>query len=95
MTPQILTVALALLIFAIPHSAPAQSSAPPAPTNGAGAFATHHYRNLFAESGHSKKEISAKINAAYKQLFHGDAQTQSVFFYAGKNVNGPLAYVTD
>jgi oligosaccharide reducing-end xylanase len=95
MTPQILTVALALLIFAIPHSAPAQSSAPPAPTNGAGAFATHHYRNLFAESGHSKKEISAKINAAYKQLFHGDAQTQSVFFYAGKNANGPLAYLTD
>jgi oligosaccharide reducing-end xylanase len=92
MTNPLRTATVAFLLLLGAHTTPAQN---PAPTNGNGAFATHHYRDLFAESGHSKKEISAKINAAYKQLFHGDAQTQSVFFYAGKNANGPLAYLTD
>jgi hypothetical protein len=32
--------------------------------DGAGAFATGQYPNLFATSGHSQKEIDAKINAA-------------------------------
>ncbi len=63
--------------------------------NGSGAFATGKYRNLFAEDGHSKKEIQAKIDAAYQQLFHGDKQTQAIAFDAGKNANGPLMYVTD
>ncbi|HSY73655.1 MAG TPA: glycosyl hydrolase family 8, partial [Alloacidobacterium sp.] len=58
-------------------------------------YATGHYRNLFAESGHSEKEIDAKIQAAFQQLFHGDAATQTVFYPAGKNANGPLAYLTD
>lgn len=63
--------------------------------DGAGAYATGKYRNLFAEDGHSKKEIRAKIDAAYQQLFHGDKQTQAIAFDAGKNANGPLMYVTD
>ena len=63
--------------------------------DGAGAFSTRHYRNLFAELGHSKKEISAKIDAAYQQLFHGNPETESVVFSAGANANGPLAYLTD
>jgi oligosaccharide reducing-end xylanase len=63
--------------------------------DGSGAFATGHYRNLFAEAGHSHKEISKKINTAFRQLFHGDPQTQSVFFWTGRNANGRLAYVTD
>ena len=62
---------------------------------GEGANATGEYRNLFAEDGHSKGEIQAKIKAAYKQLFHGDAQTEAIAFSAGKNANGPLMYVTD
>ena len=66
-----------------------------APQNGAGAFATGNYRNLFQEDGHSKKEIRAKIDAAFQQLFHGDPQTQSVVFAAGSNANGPLMYLTD
>ena len=66
-----------------------------APADGSGASATGRYRNLFAEDGHSKKEISKKINAAYQQLFHGDPQTQAIFFEAGNNANGPLAYITD
>jgi oligosaccharide reducing-end xylanase len=63
--------------------------------DGLGAFATGHYPNLFAASGHSQKEIDAKINAAFEQLFHGDPQTQSIYFSAGRNPHGPLAYVTD
>ncbi len=63
--------------------------------NGSGAFATGHYRNLFAEDGHSPQEIQSKIDSAFQQLFHGDPATQAVFYYAGANSNGPLACVTD
>src|SRR5258708_10644171 len=71
------------------------ASAQGTPTDGSGAYATGKYRNLFAEDGHSKSEIDAKINSAYKQLFHGDAKTQAIAFAAGENANGPLIYVTD
>ena len=63
--------------------------------DGSGAFTTGIYRNLFAEGGHSEREIRAKIDAAYHQLFHGDPQTQAIAFAAGNNANGPLMYVTD
>lgn len=62
---------------------------------GSGAFSTGRYRNLFAECGHSQKEISRKIAAAFQQLFHGDPETQTVYYPAGQNENGPLAYLTD
>jgi oligosaccharide reducing-end xylanase len=78
-------------ILVIPTVAPAQKPN----SDGSGAFATGKYRNLFAEDGHSKREIDAKINAAYEQLFHGDAKTQAIAFAAGENANGPLIYVTD
>lgn len=76
-------------------AAPAALRAQAADDNGAGAYATGRYRNLFAEDGHSRKEIHAKIEAAYRQLFHGDKQTQAIAFDAGSNANGPLMYVTD
>jgi len=63
--------------------------------DGAGAYATGDYRNLFAESGRSKKEVAAKIDAAFQQLFHGNPETQAVYFAAGRNAQGPLAYLTD
>jgi len=66
-----------------------------AAANGHGAYASGKYRNLFAEAGHSQKEIRAKIDAAFRQLFHGDPQTQAIVFAAGSNENGPLMYVTD
>jgi oligosaccharide reducing-end xylanase len=80
---------------AAPNAAP--QTAPPAPVldDGKGAFATGKYRNLFAEIGHSPDEIRAKVDKAYNQLFHGDLQTQALFIPAGKNVNGPLAYIPD
>src|ERR1039458_5031666 len=53
------------------------------------------YRNLFAEAGHSQKEVRQKIDSAFVQLFHGDPNTQTVYFEAGANSNGPPAFVTD
>jgi len=64
-----------------------------AQTNGA--VATGHYRNLFVETGHSQNEIQEKVNSAFQQLFHGDPATQAVYFPAGTNANGPLAYIFD
>ncbi len=60
-----------------------------------GAFATGQYRNLFKEAGHSDTEIATKIDAAFRQLFHGDPDTQTVYYAAGQNANGPLAYLSD
>jgi len=86
-----LPVIAALSILALPPAAIAQA----ADANGSGAFATGKYRNLLAEAGHSPKEIQARIDAAYQQLFHGDPQTQAIAFAAGSNAAGPLMYVTD
>jgi hypothetical protein len=59
-----------LLLFAAPLWAQTVPPAdPPAASNGSGAFATGHYRNLFSEAGHSPAEISHKIEVAFHQLF--------------------------
>jgi oligosaccharide reducing-end xylanase len=63
--------------------------------DGNGAYATGHYRNLFAESGHSQPEIQNKIDSAFEQLFHGNPTNQALFYYSGANSNGPLAFTTD
>jgi len=65
------------------------------PSEDTGAFATGKYRNLFVEAGHSPREVTGKINAAFKQLFHGDPNTQAVYFPVGTNTNGTLAYIYD
>src|SRR4051794_26877776 len=44
--------------------------------DGAGAFASGRYRNLFTEAGHSRKDVRRKIDGAFQQLFHGDPNTQ-------------------
>ncbi len=64
-------------------------------SDGSGSFVTWNYRNLFVEAGYSQKEVTEKVNAAFEQLFHGDPCTQAVYFPAGKNANGPLAYILD
>lgn len=63
--------------------------------DGDGAFRTGRYRDLFAEQGHPPAETKAKIEKAFQQLFHGDALSERVYFEAGSNAAGPLAYVTD
>jgi oligosaccharide reducing-end xylanase len=62
---------------------------------GSGAYATRRYPNLFLEAGHTQAEVDARIERAYQQLFHGDPQTQRLYFPSGKNENGPLAYIPD
>ncbi|HEY4357919.1 MAG TPA: glycosyl hydrolase family 8 [Acidobacteriaceae bacterium] len=63
--------------------------------DGSGAFHTRHYRDLFAERGHTPAETRARIDKAFAQLFHGDKENESVYFESGSNSNGPLAYITD
>ena len=75
-------------------SSPVSQPLSPQATTGS-AFATGHYRNLFVEVGHTPQEVTARINSAFQQLFHGDPQTQAVYFPAGTNANGPLAYIHD
>jgi oligosaccharide reducing-end xylanase len=65
------------------------------PGDGSGAYNTHHYRDLFAELGHTPEENRAKIERAFQQLFHGDGQEERVYFETGANENGTLAYITD
>jgi oligosaccharide reducing-end xylanase len=79
---------LAVLVSGCATSKPDQA-------DGQGAFATGNYRNLFAEAGKSQPAIRRKIDSAFQQLFHGDAATQTVYYEAGTNANGPLAFVTD
>lgn len=73
----------------------AQGAGPAADSDGQGAYATKKYRNLFAEIGKSQPEIRKKIDVAFQQLFHGDPATQAVYYEAGTNASGPLAFVTD
>ena len=65
------------------------------PGDGEGAYKTGHYRDLFAEQGHTPAETHAKIEKAFQQLFHGDGQEERIYFETGANENGTLAYVTD
>ena len=82
----------ALLLLFLSGCAP---PAPQVPANDAGAVAVGRYRNLFTEAGHSPAEVTEKINSAFEQLFHGNAETQAVFYPAGANTNGALAYIYD
>ena len=65
------------------------------PPDGTGAYATGKYRNLFAEIGKSQPEIRRKIDAAFQQLFHGNPTHEAVYYEAGTNADGSLAFVTD
>ena len=103
-SPVIQAALVALLLAAAPSGSAARSFAQrpsprPArgadPQGGAGAYVTGRYRDLFAEAGHAPAEVAAQIEAAFQQLFHGDSATETVYYPAGANANGPLAYLTD
>ena len=61
----------------------------------AGAYLTGEYRDLFVEGGHSRQQVTDRVQAAFRQLFHGDPQSQAVYFSSGTNANGPLAFIYD
>lgn len=60
-----------------------------------GAVASGNYANLFAQAGYSSKEIRAKIDGAFQQLFHGNQQQEAVYYPDGQNEHGALAYIFD
>ncbi len=60
-----------------------------------GAFLTGQYRNLFVEAGHSPQKVADRVHATFQQLFWGDPRSQAVYFPAGTNANGLLAYIHD
>ncbi|WP_437724918.1 glycosyl hydrolase family 8 [Sorangium sp. So ce861] len=78
-----------------PPAAEPAPQGPPLRPAAKGAYFTGEYRNLFADLGHKPAEIDAKITKAYTQLFHGDPKEEAVMFAAGKNANGPKAYIMD
>ena len=79
----------------ITSASSATAGLPPISPPDQGAVATKQYRNLFAERGHGAAEIQGKLERAWTQLFHGDPANQSVYFPAGENAAGPLAYIPD
>jgi oligosaccharide reducing-end xylanase len=74
---------------------PLQGAENPPGADDQGAYATGKYRNLFAEAGHAQKEIRQKVDSAFQQLFHGNLTNETVYYEAGSNSNGPLAFITD
>src|SRR5215469_84878 len=78
-----------------PHVSAPLPHFPRLPGDGAGAYKTGRYRDLFAEQGHATAETRAKIDKAFQQLFHGDGQEERLYFETGANENGALAYITD
>jgi len=71
----------------------AELSAPGTP----GSVASGKYRNLFVELGHSEAEVKAKLDKGFASLFHGNPQSETVYYLIGhgQNENGPLAQVRD
>ena len=68
---------------------------PAVTADGSGAYATGRYRNLVAELGRTEKEIDARVERAWRQLFEGDLETERLYFPSGKSEDGPLAYIPD
>ena len=78
-----------------PHVNAPQGEIRRMPGEGSGAWKTREYRDLFAEHGYSPAETRARIEKAFRRLFHGDGQEERLYFETGANENGPLAYITD
>lgn len=55
----------------------------------------NNYVNLFQDLGHSQEDIHEKIASTFEQLFYGDPDNEAVYFSAGKNHYGDLAYILD
>lgn len=83
---------LAVLAAGSPVSVLAAPPALSASSAPEGAAATGVYRNLFREYlGKSDAEIAAKLDAAWRQLFHGDPDSQALYY----PIPGDMAYVPD
>jgi len=83
------------LLLLGPIAAPCRAQRLDKSKESEGAYATHQYRNLASEQGSSPQQINSRIDATFQQLFHGDPTQQAIYYSAGHNAHGPLAYVTD
>jgi oligosaccharide reducing-end xylanase len=86
---------LPIALFVLLATLGAGCSANSQPAARTGSFATGHHRNLFVEMGRAPADVTAKVQAAFQQLFHGDPRTEAVYFSAGSNTTGALAYILD
>lgn len=67
----------------------------PGPQQNA-AFYTGKYRNLFTEwSIATEAQVQAKLDAYWESLFASTDDQRRVYYPAGSNANGPMAYVAD
>jgi oligosaccharide reducing-end xylanase len=89
----------ALLLLAVaallaPHAAAAAAPDPRPPPRppAVGAVTSGLYRNMFREAGYTQSAIDAKIDAAWRQLYYGDAATQRIYYEVPAE---QAAYVTD
>ena len=66
----------------------------PAPP-GVGAYASGEYRDLLSESNPAltQLQIQAKLDAAWTHFFTGTDDNARLYYPAGQNENGPLAYI--
>jgi endo-1,4-beta-D-glucanase Y len=74
---------------------PTVTPASPTPSRPRPASVSGVYRNLFAERGKAEREIAAKIDAAWQSLFASTDDTRRIYYPAGENEHGPMAYVKD
>ena len=99
-TPRHALHAAALLLLATVALAGCAGDAPAGPVAATppppeGAVASGRYPDLFAEAGYDDAAVRARIRDAFEQLFHGDPGNEAVYYEAGANADGPLAYIHD
>ncbi len=71
------------------------ASSSPQSGTAVGSVATGSYPNLFAQAGYDESAVDAKVQDAFQQLFYGDDEQQRVYYPAGSNEHGPMAYILD
>jgi oligosaccharide reducing-end xylanase len=93
---RVISILFLIITIYFLQTSPLRAQPPPdQPKPRPGAYFTGVYPNLFRDDGHSAADIKQKVDTAYRQLFHGDPDTQRIYFEAGRNQQGNLAYILD
>ena len=78
-----------------PHKNAPQGEIPRIPGDGDGAYKTGHYRDLFAEAGHSSTESSRQNRKGLPAALPRRRPVRAPLLRDRRQPNGPLAYITD
>ncbi len=62
---------------------------------GTCSYETGEYVNYFEKLDISPDEVTEKIDAVWQQYTEGDPDDEALYFEAGENDDGPLAYIMD